>query len=429
MPTKALTDSEIIKIMEEVKSRHGNVVETARETGITRNRINHARREGIVRGLYSNDDIGMWRKGEFQDEKDPKDTKIFGLEEKLREHKQELAELKRANVSQDAVLAVIGNAKDQLQRKGDTEWLTWKPNKKTDATPGIANLMLSDWHYGEVVRPEEMRGVNAYNTEIAARRIQTTFRMAVELLKYHSTGTYQGIVVYLLGDLLNGIIHDELKDSASTSVTRDLIDLVPLLVSGLTMLAEEFGKVHALCLCGNHGRIDYKKRFKGRQEQNFEWVLYQFLKIHLADDDRITIEIPESFDAEMEVFDVRFMATHGDRFQGGGGIGGIWPPLMRGTARTQQREAAFDSRVDYMLMGHWHQLVYGNQFIVNGALKGYDEYAMGYGFPPQTPRQALFVIHDKKGITSERKILADGTDRMIRGKGWEHYLKAVREAA
>jgi hypothetical protein len=37
--------------------------------------------------------------------------------------------------------------------------------------------------------------------------------------------------------------------------------------------------------------------------------------------------------------------------------------------------------------------------IVNGSLKGYDEYAWSGNFPFEEPRQALWLTHPKHGIT------------------------------
>lgn len=36
-------------------------------------------------------------------------------------------------------------------------------------------------------------------------------------------------------------------------------------------------------------------------------------------------------------------------------------------------------------MGHWHQYFIGQGLVVNGSLKGYDEYAMTSNFRPEVP--------------------------------------------
>jgi hypothetical protein len=50
-------------------------------------------------------------------------------------------------------------------------------------------------------------------------------------------------------------------------------------------------------------------------------------------------------------------------------------------------------------MGHWHTLMMLQRFIVNGSLKGYDEYAASNNFGFEPPQQALWLTHSDRGIT------------------------------
>src|SRR5206468_1161950 len=50
------------------------------------------------------------------------------------------------------------------------KWIS--PIKALKGTRGVPVCLWSDWHYGEVVRKEEVKGVNEFNAEIAAKRIQ-----------------------------------------------------------------------------------------------------------------------------------------------------------------------------------------------------------------------------------------------------------------
>ena len=57
--------------------------------------------------------------------------------------------------------------------------------------------------------------------------------------------------------------------------------------------------------------------------------------------------------------------------------------------------------MDYSLVGHFHQYVpaASQGFVMNGSLKGYDEYARGWSFTPEPPQQALMVVTPEFGIT------------------------------
>lgn len=50
-------------------------------------------------------------------------------------------------------------------------------------------------------------------------------------------------------------------------------------------------------------------------------------------------------------------------------------PIIRGDHKKRSRNSQIDLGYDTLLLGHWHQLIMLQRLIVNGSLKGYDEYA------------------------------------------------------
>ena len=101
-------------------------------------------------------------------------------------------------------------------------------------------------------------------------------------------------------------------------------------------------------------------------------------------------------DAEFEVMGQRHLLTHGDQTRGGGGIGGIWPPLMRLHARKQQRQSALGRPFAHLWLGHWHQATFGPSFTVNGSLVGYSAFSAECNFPVEPPQQVVaFVDRDR----------------------------------
>ena len=52
---------------------------------------------------------------------------------------------------------------------------------------------------------------------------------------------------------------------------------------------------------------------------------------------------------------------------------------------------------DTMILGHFHQYLVIPGVIVNGSLKGYDEYAYVSNFGFETPRQAFWVTTPEHG--------------------------------
>jgi hypothetical protein len=68
-------------------------------------------------------------------------------------------------------------------------------------------------------------------------------------------------------------------------------------------------------------------------------------------------------------------------------------------------------------MGHWHQLIQLTRLIVNGSLKGYDEYAYSANFPFEVPQQALWLTHPRYGITYRMPVRLD-EPRSAEKAGW-----------
>ena len=72
--------------------------------------------------------------------------------------------------------------------------------------------ILSDTHFDEVVKPEEIQFRNEYNREIAVKRLEAYFQKIILLTNDYVTGIdYEGIVLFLGGDIFSGDIHEELS--------------------------------------------------------------------------------------------------------------------------------------------------------------------------------------------------------------------------
>lgn len=320
------------------------------------------------------------------------------------------AQLKRTYkdvYSADAMRAFIHDLSEhEVQRKPD--WLKPKKSEVGSGNRGIPTLFLSDIHFDEHVYPGQVEGMNEYNHDIAVSRIRHTFLTTVDLLKNKLTNPkYDGIVCALGGDMLSGNIHEELAETNEQPILKSAMDLTDLLVEGISMLADEFGKVFVPCVTGNHGRLSPKKKHKNKVYDNYEWVIYQNIAKYFSNDERVVVNVSNSSDIHYDIYNVSFLLTHGDQFRGGSGISGIFTPLMLGRSRKQQRAQAVRKNFDIMMLGHFHQYIHTEQLIVNGSIKGYDEFAYDYNFSFEKPQQALFVVHPTHGVTFRMPIQCD----------------------
>lgn len=292
------------------------------------------------------------------------------------------------------------------------KWLSPKKVKNHHAT---AVIMLSDLHLDEVVDPDEVFGVNAYNREIALIRLRATFDKAIDLCRDYLSGViYDGCVVNFGGDVFTGILHDLPQFNDGKGNLESVTYWLDPLAAGIGQLADFFGKVFVPVVPGNHGRLSLKPRTKGRAEDNIDWLIGWMLKEHFKGDDRITFELTKGTDVQYRVYDTTFQLTHGDQATGGSGIGGIWPPIMRLNAKKSMKMAGFGQPYDVLLMGHWHQLRFGGEFVVNGSLVGLSEYSNIGNFPHEPPKQALFTVTPENGVSFQVPILPQNPKR----EGW-----------
>lgn len=328
--------------------------------------------------------------------------------DKIDELESELAVLRTAVKDTKAIEELIhGTGKHDFTKL--PKWL--QPKRQRNLT-GIPFLFLSDIHYGEVVDPSQINYINTYNREIAKARIEFTFKTAVELLiDRFNKPVYDGIVVALDGDMISGNIHEELAETNDGPVLQSTVEIAELLIQGIELLANKFGRVFVPCIVGNHGRIWKKMRAKNRAMDSYEWIVYHIVYKHFKDDDRVNVVIPNGPDVQYSVYGVNFLQTHGDQFRGGTGIAGLFSPIMLGMARKQGRQQSVKMPFDVMVIGHWHQYIHTDKLIINGSIKGMDEYAYGLNVPAEDPKQALFIVHPDRGITFRVPVICNGYEK------------------
>lgn len=343
-----------------------------------------------------------------------------------RRHERQLADVRRqlTDAKRDADEAREGSERAirelrlmlKLDDGRDHSPPTWtRRTPKAGKHHGTPWLLLSDLHLDEVVQPAEIGHVNAYNRRIAELRLQGTFERAVEVCRTYWSGiTYDGIVCPLAGDIYSGDIHDELTQTNEDTILGSILHWTDRLASGLALLADEFGSVHVPVVVGNHSRRSRKPRSKFRARDNFDWFTGHLLARQFAGDKRVTFDVSESADVMVDAYGRRVCVTHGDQASGGGGIGGIWPPIMRLDARKRSRANAVNAPYDLMVLGHWHQLTFGPSFVMNGSLKGYDEYAFTGNFGFEPPQQALWLMTPEHGKTWTAPILPQNR----KAEGW-----------
>jgi hypothetical protein len=278
----------------------------------------------------------------------------------------------------------------------------------TAASPGYPMTIWSDWHWGEVVNLEETAGKNEFNHDIAVARVDNLVNNTINLLANYGgmNPSYPGMTICLGGDMISGLIHDELVETNWAPVGGQLFQVHEVLSGALLRMADVFGSIHVPCVVGNHGRNAKRPRAKVRIRENSEYWLYKALEKHFVNDSRFRFEVAEQTDIAIPVYNHQFLLTHGDALgtNGGDGIIGAIGPIKRGTVKIGNSQDRAD-KFDTMIVGHWHTAQpRGDLFpcIVNGSLKGYDEYARAFlRASPSRPSQQLWLVSPKHGVAAQ----------------------------
>lgn len=402
MATRQVTHAAMQQAVNAI-AQHG-LVGAGKVLGIPHQTLDHRRRMAAQAGIKP-DASGL-------DPAKLTEQEMLGLRDRVRELETILKAERRERLSEDKMReAIVGVAAMPL----DVPKWTLESRKKSGRS-GIPTLFLSDLHWGEVVAPGQIHSLNEYNVSIAKRRLQRVISRAMTLCFEHMTSPdYPGIVLALGGDLVSGDIHEELSETNELTSGETLIDIVGALTWAIDRLLEKFPEVYVPGVAGNHGRMHKKPRAKNRAFTNFDWIICQLLRKHFAKERRVKWLIPDGPDAWYRIYSHRYLLTHGDQFRGGDGIIGALGPIMRGQVRKMARNSNIGLEFDTMLIGHWHQWMALRRVIVNGSLKGYDEYAAQNNFAYEPPIQGLWFTHPTRGITATWPIHGEEPGRRFEG--------------
>ncbi len=416
MKLARFSDADLVERLQLVAKHNGSAAKAARAIGIAESSMRASVRDAKRRGLTAT-------------------SRVLDVESKLRTKLQiaerELAAVRRENDTAESIRKEIFGLAAMTPEP--PRWLRRK-SRKAKGSGNIPVVMWSDWHFGERVNRVEVGGVNEFNRAIAKRRVQTLVEKTIELCKQHMVRpNYEGIVVCLGGDMITGAIHEELGATNDGTVQQAIWELQGILIWALEAIADEFGKVFVPCVVGNHARDTHRPRMKNAVLQNYEWTLYNQLELYFKGDKRVRFAIPGETDAYFAVKGHRFLLTHGDRLGVAGGDGqiGMLGPVVRGTHKVGRSERQIGRDFDTMLCCHYHSYVPRSEacpVLVNGALKGYDEYArLALRVPYARPSQALFFVNPKHGIVCQWQIFLEDEKRSVRGKrDWVSWQRNTR---
>lgn len=266
--------------------------------------------------------------------------------------------------------------------------------------PHTLALLLSDAHAGEKVSYEETNGLNEYDWSIMLRRLRRLAEGVRSHNDHYGAGRARKLHITSLGDGLSGSIHEELRETNDPPFAEAIVRYGEDIGEWVaTELAPEFDEIVIDHVVGNHPRFSTKPRAKVAYD-NGDWIAANVTRIYLRGHKHIAVNAARSSQVVIDICGRKVLLVHGDGVRTT--MAGVpWGGIIRHSDRLRALFALADVDVTHVFGGHWHnpQVAEDRSILINGSVKGVDEYSIkkyGGGKPPS---QLLAAFHPKHGLT------------------------------
>lgn len=321
--------------------------------------------------------------------------KLLKREIKVKNEVQKLTDLRTLvnrelrEYSREKNLLDIAN--DYVERLDDMDKLTLNDTNVVKDTKRAGVLLVSDVHYGLDVKCT----TNVYNSEICKERLST---LLSETIEHSKTNNVSELNLFLLGDLINGLIHTTTRIENREQVVIQSLEIAELMSKFIFKLSEAqiYSKINVYFVSGNHDRVLAKKQ-DNTLDDDFGLVIKTIMKDRLRDISNVNM-IENEFRRDIiccNILNSKVFATHGDKDK----IESSYKNLVRLTGEVP----------DYIFLGHYHHLVEDSigrtEIIANGGFGGDTEYT---GDLRLTSRPAQrFMVFNEKGRLCTYNITLD----------------------
>ena len=274
--------------------------------------------------------------------------------------------------------------------------------RKAEITEHVV-LHLSDGHHDQVVRPEEVGGLEEYNFPISCCRAERYVDTVVEWCHDTLAPRFAFPVLWVLayGDYTSGEIHRACERSYYRNQFKNCLAIGQLHALMYRDLAAHFEQVNVLYLAGNHGRRTPKKDYLGAHD-NWDYLVGEVARLHSRDLGNVHFTIPDAWSANVNINGVGFNVSHGDDVRSNLGI--PWYGMTRRQKGLIALGAAAGAqRCRYFVVGHHHAAStlsdVDGELLVNGSWVGTDPFAYNALSGYREPAQWIHGVNVKHGIT------------------------------
>lgn len=316
------------------------------------------------------------------------------LEREVRELRSQVTRARTAELVEAELLGLVESKIGALSPR-------YRPAPRERAKGFTAHrfaLQWSDIHGAEVVDSDQINGLNAFNWDVMLRRHEK-IRQSVLSFRENRPYPVEGLHIFALGDMVTGDIHDELR------VTNEKVIVEATLQLGLDMAAwiegfvPEFPWITIDAVFGNHGRRSKKPQFKQAYD-NWDWLFYKILETRLGKYGSIKVNASKAATLPVQVFDRNVLLWHGDGVPTN--MPGVpWGGIQRRSKELSDTHAKLGRQIDHFVVGHYHEpnITGGGRILMNGSVKGPDEYSLARFGGGSPAAQNLFTFHPRRGLT------------------------------
>jgi hypothetical protein len=264
-------------------------------------------------------------------------------------------------------------------------------------------LHMSDCHHDQVVRAEEVGGLEEYNFPISCARGERLVDTVIEFTQDTLAPKYYFPVLWVLayGDFTSGEIHGHTPRSYYRNQFRNCLAIGQLHALMFRDLAVHFERVNVVYVAGNHGRRTIKKDYAGAQD-NWDFLCAEAARLHCKELKNVHFLIPDAWSANVEINGVGFNISHGDDVRGNLGIP-FYGMVRRQKGLLALGAAAGAQRVRYFCVGHHHTAStlsdIDGELMVNGSWLATDSFAYNALSGYREPAQWLHGTNARYGVT------------------------------
>lgn len=274
---------------------------------------------------------------------------------------------------------------------------------RSNATSGGCSAIIcaTDWHLEKNIVPSTVSGLNEFNLDIAAKRIDKFWQKSAYMIDlWRNVADVDEVILWLGGDLINNYLHDEDVESNFCGPTEAVLLVQEHVASGLDFLAANGCEVNRIVTnYGNHGRSTRYTRPATGWKTSWEYLAYKNLERWYPN---INWQITHGYLNYQDVQGYKVRFHHGENVKYYGGVGGLTIPMNKAVQAWDKSR-----RADLTINGHFHQYLDYWSWVSCGCLCGMDAYAQSIKAEYQEPTQTIVFVDKSRGKVQSIPVFVD----------------------